>query len=660
MFSKKIIIPIIILVTLLILGASYVIFIPDPVKSAEEYLKAVENNNYKKAYSLLAEESKEKISFKEMKNSYKDFYQKTAVEKKKIENLIVERNDFFSASADYRLKLNSSDFGQNKYNYNMKLQREGLINWKIVWNYNLIFPEMKRESEFVRKTVLPERGNIVDRNGKILAGQGHLVEVGLQAAKVEDEKLLIEKLTKIIDVNKSEIVNSLERYADKPTWFSPLINLTWEDYKKVEEKLRPISGVFFKKKEARVYPYKKAAAHLTGYISQISKNELENENKIDYKKEELTGKIGLEKSYQEKLRGENGYILYLTDKNNNRKEILNKKPVAGENLQTTIDAEIQKIAWKNLNNKKGAVVITDPKSGEILALVSSPSYDPNQFVVGLNQKEWRNISKNPNNPMLNRSIQGLYQPGSIFKIITAAAGLESELVETDTLFNDQGSIKVKGNVVKNYQNQVFGEHNFREAFTHSVNTTFAKIALEISKEKMLKYIDKFGFEKKITPGLIVKNSSIGTINDEVDLVWTALGQAKVVTTPIQMNKMISIVANKGENINLTLLKDEILKDNGNQIIKEKNINKIENMLINVIENGTGKNANIKGIKAAGKTGTAETGVSSKKPHAWFVGYLPVSDPKLAITVFRENGGVGGKDAAPIFKKIAEDVANNEK
>jgi len=654
--KKNLIIAIIILSVLLIGGASYVVFVPDPVESANEYLKALENNNYEKAYSLLAEESKEKITIETMKNRYENFYKKAKIKGKQSENLIVQRDDFFSASANYRMNFNSADFGKKIYEYTMNLKRESLINWKIKWNYNLIFPDMTEESKFVREVILPERGVIFDRNKNPLAVKGEVVEVGIQAAKVENQKILIEELTQIMDVDESEIMNSLQRYPDNPEWFSPLKTLTWENYKKLEEKLRPISGVFFRKKESRVYPYKEITAHLTGYISEISNKEIESSEEINYISGELTGKSGLEKSYEKKLRGKNGYILYLQN-NNNKKELMRKKAVDGENLITSIDRDLQKKVWQALDNKTGAVVVSDPKNGEILAMVSSPSYDPNQFVLGMSQSDWEKIQKNEKSPMLNRAIQGLYPPGSIFKIITAASALDSGLVEMDTEFNDKGELKIEGNIVRNYQNEVFGKHTFKEALTYSINTAFAKIALELSKERLIEYINKFGFEKNINLGLEVKNSSIGEINSKVDLAWTGLGQAKVLTNPIQMNRIIAIVANQGKNVFPSLIKNNLENEDLRQIIAKENINKLEEMLINVVDKGTGKNADLESIEIAGKTGTAEIGIDDEKPHAWFVGYAPVNNPELAVAVFLENGGVGGKDAAPIFKKIISDLAN---
>ena len=653
--KKNLIIAIIILSVLLIGGASYVVFVPDPVESANEYLKALENNNYEKAYSLLAEESKEKITIETMKNRYENFYKKAKIKGKQSENLIVQRDDFFSASANYRMNFNSADFGKKIYEYTMNLKRESLINWKIKWNYNLIFPDMTEESKFVREVILPERGVIFDRNKNPLAVKGEVVEVGIQAAKVENQKILIEELTQIMDVDESEIMNSLQRYPDNPEWFSPLKTLTWENYKKLEEKLRPISGVFFRKKESRVYPYKEITAHLTGYISEISNKEIESSEEINYISGELTGKSGLEKSYEKKLRGKNGYILYL--QNNNKKELMRKKAVDGENLITSIDRDLQKKVWQALDNKTGAVVVSDPKNGEILAMVSSPSYDPNQFVLGMSQSDWEKIQKNEKSPMLNRAIQGLYPPGSTFKIITAASALDSGLVEMDTEFNDKGELKIEGNIVRNYQNEVFGKHTFKEALTYSINTAFAKIALELSKERLIEYINKFGFEKNINLGLEVKNSSIGEINSKVDLAWTGLGQAKVLTNPIQMNRIIAIVANQGKNVFPSLIKNNLENEDLRQIIAKENINKLEEMLINVVDKGTGKNADLESIEIAGKTGTAEIGIDDEKPHAWFVGYAPVNNPELAVAVFLENGGVGGKDAAPIFKKIISDLAN---
>ena len=417
--------------------------------------------------------------------------------------------------------------------------------------------------------------------------------------------------------------------------------------------------MFFRKKEARVYPYGELTAHLTGYIGEVSEEWINNNSSLDYRSGDIIGQSALERSYERTLRGKVGYVLYKEDNEGNKIKLMTKEAKKGKDIKTTIDIELQKLVSEEMEDKKGAVVILEPVSGKVLAMYSNPSYDPNQFSLGVSTEKWNILKNDDNLPMLNRANQGLYPPGSTFKIITAAAALNENIVNTNTKFVDDGEFRIRGNVVRNYQNEVFEEHNFKDALTHSINTTFAKVALELKKDIFLDYIDKFSFEEKKDFPLDSKNSSVGMINDEVSLAWSALGQGEVLTTPIEMSRIIAIIANGGYEVKPHIIQNSNNESENKEIISQKTVSELKEMLVNVVESGTAKNAKIEGVQIAGKTGTAEIDNKKEETHAWFIGFTPVKKPQYAVSVFLEKGGVGGKDAAPIFKDILKEKLINK-
>lgn len=641
-------------------GIFYILFVPDPVKTVDRYFSAWEDNEYELMYSLLTEESKGDLTFAEFKDLYDEFYDKFNITDKKIENLIITKDEISRGQAEYEVHLSSADFGKKVYNHKMTLKRTGLIDWEIVWNYNLVYPGLTKNDKFTRKRLIPERGEIFDRDGRPLAVKDEVVTVGVQPSRMEDRELLIDKLKKILKLKNSLISTSIDKYREHPDWFSPVKTLTMKKYRELEPELRPIPGVVFQKTEARIYPQGELAAHLTGYIGEVTDNWIKNHPDIDYRSGDIIGRSGIEKSFEKKLRGKTGYILLLKKEGGSQKVLMRKDSVRGEDISLTIDIDYQKRAYQALLEKTGAVVILDSKTDQVLALVSSPSFDPNLFSLGMSSNEWNKIKTDKDNPLLNRATQGLYAPGSVFKIITASAGLDTGEFTAETEFDDTGSLNVEGNIVQNYQGEIFAGHTFSDALVHSINTTFAKIGLKLGEGRLRNYAEEFGFGKKIDLALPISESSIGKINNRVDLAWTGLGQGKVLTTPFQMARVISTIARNGKKSSPAFIQkidrrsktiDQSLELQTQQVIKEKTALVIKDILKDVVEKGTGKKAKLDNIKIAGKTGTAEIDNKTEKTHAWFVGFAPLESLEISMAVFLKEGGVGGKDAAPIFKEI---------
>ena len=367
------------------------------------------------------------------------------------------------------------------------------------------------------------------------------------------------------------------------------------------------------------------------------------------------GKAGLELIY-------NNQLLNIND-NSAIDEIINivNPKTVGNNLELTIDHGTQEKARSLLQNRKGSIVAMNPISGEIYAMVSLPDFNVSNL-----KDEWANISEDTESPLLNRATQGLYTPGSIFKVITSAAVLEDSSLDRN--YTCTGSITVDGYKFRNYQDKAYGNINLSQAFSQSVNTYFVNQAIGVGDELLRNTAESFMFNKNIPFDLPVKRSSFPTENIKgTDLAAAGIGQGKVLVTPLNMAMMASGIANNGDIVNPILVKrvlspkGDVIKVNRAQSLSKAvgslDANEIKNMMIQVVNSGTGNNASIRNVQVAGKTGTAEN--HSGKSHAWFIGFAPADNPKIAIAVIlEEEGSTGGRSAAPIARDLIIYGLNN--
>lgn len=361
------------------------------------------------------------------------------------------------------------------------------------------------------------------------------------------------------------------------------------------------------------------------------------------------GRSGIEAAYNKELLGletKNPFLLF-------KQNILGIKD-RGYDVILTIDSSLQKTAYEALDGRKGAVVALNPKTGEILALVSSPGFDPNNI-----EKDWEMMKDSKDSPLLNRAIQGLYPPGSVFKLIPLSAALEKIGGLEERTFKCTGSTDVDGLVIKDYNGTAHGNIDIRRAVEVSCNATFINIGLELGADNMYAYSGRFGFNKNLDFDLPAKMSVFPYPTSKRELALSSIGQADILATPLQMALVTSAVANGG-----TIMRPYIVKgitDSEGRIsynrqdepylspITESTAAKIKEMMIGVVKNGTGTAAKISGVDVAGKTGTAE--VEGKKSHAWFVGFAPADDPQIVVAVIVENSGSGGQVAAPVAKQV---------
>jgi peptidoglycan glycosyltransferase len=368
------------------------------------------------------------------------------------------------------------------------------------------------------------------------------------------------------------------------------------------------------------------------------------------------GITGLEKKYgSELMYAQNQSLIeYIKNKGKTEEKI-------GRNIKTTLDYNAQKMAYDMLGDNRGAVVALNPKTGEVIALVSKPSFDPNNLA-----KNWADLIKDNNRPLLNRATSGLYPPGSTFKTVTSVSGLDNIKGITTMRFEDKGKIYFNDKYsLNNFAGEVLGNIGFKEAYYHSSNAFFGTIGMQLGNDKLKATAEKFYFNKDITSeGLIIDDSKFPTVpkSEPGNIAQTAIGQGAVLATPIEMALVSSAIANDGVMMQPSIVKD-VMDPKGN-IVKSiepkvlSNVTSKENAAIMkdymraVVTNGTGGNAEIAGLKVAGKTGTADHNEKENStPHSWFIGFAPYDNPQIAVAVIVEEGGQGGITAAKIAGQV---------
>ena len=388
-------------------------------------------------------------------------------------------------------------------------------------------------------------------------------------------------------------------------------------------------------KQVRIYNYPESSAPVTGYSSKTY------------------GKTGIEKSFNKDL-------LAISDEKFSQFRKMVVKNDTGNNLQLSLDQTMQNIVYSYLKSYKASCVVMNPSTGEVLAMVSSPSFNPNTL-----DNDWNNLIQTTDGRLVNRASQGLYRPGSAFKIITAASILDNDI---DQSYNDEGSEVIQGYEIKNYGDQVFGNLELRSAFINSANTYFAKKAVDLGKDRLSRTTEKFAFNLDYEFDLD-KNNSVIPYKDlnEADLAMTGFGYGKTQVTPLHMAMVSSAIANNGIMIKprlvnkITNKEENIVYEAKNETLSkatsEKTANTIRDLMVEVVNSGTGRNAYLDWVQIAGKTGTADK--ADGNIDAWFVGFAPAYEPKIAFAlVVEDSQGTGGEVAAPLARNIVRDIFNS--
>lgn len=631
---------------------------PTPEDRFEAYIKLWNQQKFDQMYDYLTEGSKGVISKEDFTNRYKKIYDdlqisdiKITFKKPKEDEQAKEETAKYTFSA----KMNSIG-GEIEFTHEAKLKKEERDkenNWYVDWNTTYIFPELKDGDKISLSTVAPKRGEIVDRNGNGLAVNGQVYEVGVVPGKLEGQKApVIEQLSSLLKMTPESIEKALGASWVKPDLFVPLKKVAIDDTERVAQ-LVALEPVQTKKVEARIYPYKEAAAHLIGYVGSITAEEFEKLKDKGYTSTDVIGKRGLEEVYDEQLKGKSGTKITIKKPDGNS-IVLAERPVEdGQNVKLTIDANLQERIFTELNGEAGTSAAINPTTGETLALVSSPSFDPNQATLGFSGDEWKALEENPLKPLTTRFNKS-YAPGSVLKPITAAIGLESKAITTDKALEISGLKWQKSASWGNYFVTRVHEAspvNLEKALVFSDNIYFAQAALEIGKDNFSAGLKKFGFDAELEYPFPLEKSTIGDLGKEIGLADSGYGQGQIQMSIVHLLETYTPFVNGGNMVKPTLVQDA--EKSQEPVVSADIAATISPMLRKVVgdANGTAHAAEMGDYPLSGKTGTAE--IKQKQgekgiENGWFIAYN-ANQPDLMIAMMVENVLGRGGSSVPVNK-----------
>ncbi len=550
-----------------------------------------------------------------------------------------------------------------------------LAYWKIqILDYKKF--ESLAVANRTRDIVLPApRAILTDRTGTyVLADNRAAFKASFIRDNTRDETGSIRRIAALIDLEPEVVSARVEKYKSLPR-FLPLVvkdNLSFEEVARIEARKNDMPELIVETEPRRIYPFASLGSHVLGYLQEADVNDLKNHP--DYiRAGDMVGKMGIEGAYNERIAGREGKLVEIVDSLGRKQgELERVEPRPGPKMPLTIDFELQTKAEELLAGKEGAIVVLDPATGEILALASFPTYDPNKFINRFTPEEWQTLIENPDNPLLDRALQGLYSPGSIFKPVMGLAALGSGAIGADTTFFCAGAVEIYDAVRHCWNEAGHGALTLRDAIRYSCNIFFYQLGRRIPIDTIARYASLMGLGRKTgvdipgeKEGLVPTTEWKKTFRKEEwypgETISVAIGQGPLQTTPLQIAAMTARLANRGKGIRPHLLMGETGESTGEPasgIPGWAYEQVIEGMWRSVNEGGTGAAARVEGFQACGKTGSTQTisretaermaeGIKVKKTHSWFTGFAPRTNPRLVVTVLVEYGGGGGATAAPL-------------
>jgi penicillin-binding protein 2 len=527
----------------------------------------------------------------------------------------------------------------------------------------------KAESNRIRIVPKPPvRGNLFDRKGKVLATTrlSHSAYVWPRAQKEADWQEIRRLLAAILEMPAEEIQKRVEQAGYNYSSLIPIVpSLTPAQITAIEEYRHELKWVEVDVSKIRYYPHGKLAAHALGYAGELDREELERKKKDGYRLGDLIGKMGVEATFEQYLRGEWGGLKLEVDGAGKVLRFLGEKPAkAGKNLTLTLDMEVQKAAEAALGQQKGAIVALDPNNGAVLAIASYPSFDPNVFSSRITPEIWKQL-QSQGNPFLNLALRG-FPPASTFKIVTATAGMESGKYPPNTILGTYAALNVGGTLFREWNRAGFGSMGYVSAMAWSSNTFHGQIGRGVGGENLIKWARRYGFGQKT--GIELTGETSGLIADDAwkrenfnDWGWTvgdtvnmSIGQGFTLATPLQLAVMFAATANGGYKVQPHLLQtdnEQKQQERINLNLKPETLATLRKGLRAVVAGGTGGRLNVPELPPiAGKSGTAEA--PPGKPHAWFGAFAPFDKPEIVVVAFAEHsGGGGGSVAAPMVLEV---------
>ena len=613
------------------------------------------NNNestLKNFYAQISEKKYEDMYNSLSSESQKSYDQQTFVERNQNIYEGIEASDF---------QIEVTDETDNELTYNVKMNtiagevtfenKTTIEDGKIVWDDSFIFPDLTQNDRVRVSEDEAIRGQILDRNGKMLAGQGEAYSVGLVRGKLNGENDY-DQLAELLGLTKESIQKTMSASWIQDDSFVPLTTIPSTDTQ-LENQLLQIPGVQLNTVEVRTYPYGEVTSHLTGYMQQVTAEDLEKHQGEGYTETSMIGRSGIEAAYEKQLKGTNGATISIVDENGSTKStVATQEKQDGQDITLTIDVDLQRDLYNAFDEDQSASVAMNPTNGEVLALVSTPSFDSNDFIYGFSTEEWDDLNNDEDQPLTNR-FRATWVPGSTMKAITAAIGLETDSLDASKDF---------GAEMKWQKDSSWGDYfvttlhapnpnNLRNALIYSDNVYFAKAALEIGKDnlekgyKSLMIGEDIPFELALTKSQYTSDS----FDDEILIADSGYGQGQILMNPVQMTSIYSSFMNDGKMMTPHVVKSTETSVWAEPFSKETT-DEIKSDLIQVVEdnNGTAHALNNSQYQLAAKTGTGEIKDSQDDTTGTELGWLSVastdsSKPIVITTMVEDVKGRGGSN-----------------
>ncbi len=548
----------------------------------------------------------------------------------------------------------------------------------------------------------PVRGEFHDYFGNIIAGNFEAYQLHVIPEQVEDFRYVIYRLKDLLELSDKEFKKVLKKKNEIKPWETLIVseNLSWQKFSKINNHLYDLNGVKPVISISRNYPFKENFTHLIGYVSQANQDDIENTQAIkkNFVPGLKVGKVGLEKTFEEKLIGTNDIERYEVNAYGRRISQLEfQKGQKGKTLRLTIDTEVQKLSNELLKDKAGSICVMDIYTGAVIAMHSSPSFDPNLFVFGISQDDWQLIRNDPMKPLVNKTLQGNYSPGSTIKPIVALSALENGIVNTNFTVQCTGKTEMYGQTYHCWKKKGHGYMSLRNAMKQSCDTYFYEVARKLGVDKLSETAKKFGLGEKVfgdlfdieKKGLIPntqwKKNALGKGWLLGETIITGIGQGYIQTTPIQLCLMTAQIANGGYKIYPHLVVDDKVKaqpiDKFTPLYKNsKNIKIVQDAIFGSTNEvmGTSYLSRIDNpeYQFAGKTGTAQVKKITEeereldlktfeipyeqRDHALYVAFGPYKNPRYALSIIVEHGGNGSTTAAPMATKLFKLIIDRHK
>ncbi len=568
----------------------------------------------------------------------------------------------------------------------LKLSLFTAVGWRI-YNIQILdsskYETLSKKNQIDLEIIFPLRGKIFDRNNILIADNEKVYDVYLIPENTKSINNTLNSLSKFIDIDfaKRRKIIQLTSKVKKFEKIKIFENISWSILEKIETNKYNLEGIFIAEDHLRIYPYKEVFSHLLGYISKPNQQELSLPFISKMPNLDI-GKEGLEKSFNPLLVGKAGQReIEVNSTGRVIREISKVDSIQGKELHLSLDSRIQEYAVNLLQSyRAGSINVINIKNGEILCMASTPTYDPNKIIKKPNKEYWDSILSNSLSPLTNRSLQGLYSPGSTFKMIVAIAALKYGVISSESTHSCSGKIEFGDRLYHCWKTNGHGKMNVTNAITQSCDVFFYEVSKKLGIDKIAKVAEDFGLgqifdismpnqKKGIIPSKKWKKTTLGESWYAGETLISGIGQGFVLTSPFQLAVMTSIIASDGKIVEPTILKSKNINFKTNSKYSDE-IKIVKKAMFNVVNvnKGTAFKSRLQDVKFSGKTGTSQVRSISlseresdefrkkkqewkNRDHALFVGYIPYDDPQYAISVIIEHGGSGASTAAPIAKQV---------